>query len=254
MVSPPPVALPLARPPLPPPPQSSTIPPLPQKAPTRPPHTSILCSPAQPKNIPLNTVALESICNLMVTVDTPQNLHPWNSGNGVKFTSIAIFHRDPSVNPGVNMYRGLKKVFEMLLHTDPRSDILPLYADEAGVAIARITTITAYPADVLGLGNYVQISNPYTLSKIVGKDGEGNPRPQRPTYVYMRISTNLLFSHVVGLIQPTLNQIEVNLKEKEMPYLDTKTRYAFVGTTNDWCSDALQAIHVNELIAHIEVL
>ena len=190
----------------------------------------------------------------MATVDIPWNLCPRSSGNGVTIASIAIFHRDSSVDLGLNVYKCLKQVFELLLCANPRSTVLPLYADEAGVAIARITTITAYPADVLGLGNYVQISNPYTLSKIVGKDGEGNPCPQRPTYVYMRISTNLLFSHVVGLIQPTLNQIEVNLKEKEMPYLDTKTRYAFVGTTNDWCSDALQAIHVNELIAHIEVL
>ena len=115
-------------------------------------------------------------------------------------------------------------------------------------------TITAYPVDVLGLGNYVQISNPYTLSKVVGKDGERNPRLQRPTYVHMRVSMNLLFSHVVGMIQPNLNQINANLKGKELPYLDTKTRYVSVGTTNDWCSDALQAILVKELTAHVEVL
>ncbi len=89
--------------------------------------------------------------------------------------------------------------------------------------INPILTVSGYPTDVLGLGNYVQISNPYTLSKMVGKDAEGNLKTQRPTYVFMRISTNLLFSHVVGLIQPNLNQINVNVKEKEMPYLDTKT-------------------------------
>jgi hypothetical protein len=36
----------------------------------------------------------------------------------------------------------------------------------------------------------------------------------------MRISRDLIFSHVVGVIQPNLNQINVNVKEKEMPYLD----------------------------------
>jgi hypothetical protein len=74
---------------------------------------------------------------------------------------------------------------------------------------------------------------------------------QRPTYVYMRILTDLLFSHAVGLIQPNLNQINVNAKEEEMLYLDTKTRYAFVGTTNDWCSVALQEILTKELTKHV---
>ncbi len=149
------------------------------------------------------------------------------------------------------MYECLKKVFELLLRADPRATVLPLYADKAGVTIPPITTVAAYPTDVLGLGNYTQISNPYTLSKVVGKDAEGNKKLQRPTYVYMRISTDLLFLHVVGLIQPNLNQINVNVNGKEMPYLDTKTRYAIVGTTNYWCSVALQEILTKELTKNI---
>jgi hypothetical protein len=70
----------------------------------------------------------------------------------------------------------------------------------------------------------------------VGKNAEENQKLQQPTYVYTRISTDLLFLHVVGLIQPDLNQINVNVKEKQMPYFDTKTRYAIVGATNDWWS------------------
>ncbi len=115
----------------------------------------------------------------------------------------------------------------------------------------QFTTVAAYPTYVLGLDNYAQISNPYTLSKVVGKDAEGNQKLQWPTYVYMRIITDLLFWHVVGLIQPNLNQINLNVKEKEMPYLDTKTRYAIVGTTNDWCSFALQEILIKKLTKHI---
>ncbi len=136
------------------------------------------------------------------------------------------------------MYECLKKVFELLLWADLRPTVLLLCANEAGVTIALITTIPAYPMDVLGLDNYAQISNVYTLSKVVGKDAKGNQKLQRPTYVYMRISMDLLFSHVVGLIQLNLNQINVNVKGKEMPYLDTMTRYAIVGMTNDWCSVA----------------
>ena len=150
----------------------------------------------------------------MATVDIPWNLCPRSSGNGVTIASIAIFHRDSSVDLGLNVYKCLKQVFELLLCTNPRSTVLPLYADEAGATILLITTVTCYLTDILGLANRAQISNPYTLSKVVGKDAEGNLWLQRPAYVYMRITTDLLFSNVVGLIQPNLNQIDVNVKVK----------------------------------------
>jgi hypothetical protein len=210
------------------------------------PGASILRSPAYPQQIPLKTRALVAMQTPLATVDIPHNLKPRSSGNRITFASIAIFHRDSLVDPGVNVYECLK-VFELLLRADPRATVLPLYANEAGVRIAPIITDAAYPTDVLGLSNYAQISNPYTLSKVVEKDAEGNQKPQWPTYVYMRIATDLLFLHVVDLIQPNLNQINVNVKEKKMPYLDTKTRYAIVGTTNGWCSVALQEILIKEL-------
>ena len=150
----------------------------------------------------------------MATVDIPWNLCPRSSGNGVTNASIAIFHRDSSVDLGLNVYKCLKQVFELLLCANPRSTVLPLYADEAGATILLITTVTCYLTDILGLANHAQISNPYTLSKVVGKDAEGNLWLQRPAYVYMRITTDLLFSNVVGLIQPNLNQIDVNVKVK----------------------------------------
>ena len=57
--------------------------------------------------------------------------------------------------------------------------------------------------------------------------------------------------HLVGLIQPSLNSLNVSLKEKEMPYLDTKTRFAFVGTTNDWCPAAPLEVLKKALKKHI---
>jgi hypothetical protein len=190
----------------------------------------------------------------MALVEILCNLRPRSSGNGVTFASIAIFHKDPMVDPGFNVYDCLKNVFELLLRADPRTTILPLYADEAGVTINPISMVSGYPTDVLGLGNYAQISNPYTLSKMVGKDAEGNLKTQCQMYVFMRILTNLLFSHVVGLIQPNLNQINANVKEKETPYLNMKMQYAIVGTTNDWCSSALQVVLTKELTQHIAQL
>jgi hypothetical protein len=49
--------------------------------------------------------------------------------------------------------------------------------------------VAGHPTDVLGLGNYVQISNLYTLSKVVGKDAEGNQKLQWLTYVHTRQQT-----------------------------------------------------------------
>ena len=91
-------------------------------------------------------------------MDIPCNMRPWSSGNGVTFTftSITIFRRDFMVNPRVNVYNCLKKVFELILHADPRRTNLPLYADKAGMIIVPITTIAGYPSDILGLGNYDQ--------------------------------------------------------------------------------------------------
>jgi hypothetical protein len=218
------------------------------------PGSSILHAPVQPRHILLNTKAFEAIQTPTALVETPRNLRPWSSGNGVTFASIAIFHKDPMVDPSINVYDCLKNVFELLLHADPQTTILTLYADKAGVMINPILTVSGYPTDVLGLGNYAQIINPYTLSKMVGKDTEGNQKTQRLTYVFMRILKNLLFSHAVGPIQPNLNQINVNVKENEMPYLDTKTQYAIVGTTNDWYSSALQVILTKELTQYIAQL
>jgi hypothetical protein len=117
------------------------------------------------------------------TVNIPHNLRPQSSGNRIMFASIAIFHRDALVYPGANLYECLKKVLELLLRADPRATVLMLYAAEAGGMITLIITIAAYPTDVLRLGNYAQISKPYTLSKVVGKDTEGNQNLQWPTYV-----------------------------------------------------------------------
>jgi hypothetical protein len=61
------------------------------------------------------------------------------------------------------------------------------------------------PLDILGLANYTQVSNVYTLSPAFGKDSDGNEKLQRPTWVFLRVKTTYLFSHIVGLIQPSLN-------------------------------------------------
>jgi hypothetical protein len=80
---------------------------------------------------------------LLAAVDISCNLRPQSSGNGITIVSIAIFHRDALVDPGINVYECLMKVFELLLQADPRATVLPLYTDKAGVTIAPITTVAA---------------------------------------------------------------------------------------------------------------
>jgi hypothetical protein len=113
------------------------------------PSSSILHALAQPRHIPLNTKALEAIQTLTALMETPRNLRPQSSGNGVTFASIAIFHKDPMVDHSINVYDCLKNVFELLLHADPQTTILPLYADKARVTINLILMVSGYPTDVL---------------------------------------------------------------------------------------------------------
>ena len=104
----------------------------------------------------------------------------------------------------------------------------------------------------MGLGNHVQISNVYTLSPTFGTDEAGNNKLQCPTWIFFRVKTTYQFAHLVGLIQLNLNHINVILKEKDMPYLDTKTRLAIVGTTNEWCPAALNQVLEDALDKHIK--
>jgi hypothetical protein len=103
----------------------------------------------------------------------------------------------------------------------------------------------------MGLANYAQVSNAYTLSSVFGKDVDNNNKLQRPTCVFLRVKTTYLSSHFAGLIQPGLNLLNISLKEKEMPYLYTKTQFAIVGTTYKWCPLTLQQKLQKALKMHI---
>ena len=81
----------------------------------------------------------------------------------------------------------------------------------------------ALPLDMIGLGNYVQIGNAYTMSPAFGTDDDGNPRVQRPTYVVFWVYTKYDFDHVIGLIQSSLYEMNIIVKIKDMPSLNTRT-------------------------------
>jgi hypothetical protein len=105
---------------------------------------------------------------------------------------------------------------------------------------------------MIGLGNYVQIGNAYTMSPIFGTDDDGNPRVQRPTYVVLRVYTKYDFDHVIGLIQSYLHEINIIVKIKDMPSLNTRTRMAIIRTTSEWCPVSLHEALSKALTKHAE--
>jgi hypothetical protein len=203
--------------------------------------------------IPLNTKAFEAIRNTQEVL-VFQNTHPKSTGAVVTFVSITICHKVHGANPGATVYSSIKWSFELLLKADPSTSIQALYEDKNGPTLltAPIEAMRDLPLDVMGLFNYVQVSNAYTLSPAFGKDGEGNNKLQYPTWVFLRVKIKYPFSHLVGLIQHSLNILNVSMREKEMLYLDMKMLFALVGTTNEWCPVALQHTIKEALGKHLE--
>jgi hypothetical protein len=83
---------------------------------------------------------------------------------------------------------------------------------------------------------------------------EGNLKLQRPTYVVLRVTTKYAFDHIVDLIQSYLTEMNMFVKEKEMPSLNTRTRLAIIGMTANWCLVSLWKILHKDLECHVENL
>jgi hypothetical protein len=182
-----------------------------------------------------------------------RNARPWSTGNGIIMVLMTVFHKEHGVDWGSNVYKCLGEMYYLLLRVDPTTFIPALYEDAYGLSSdSSFTSLENFLPDTMGLGNYVQISNVYTLSPTFGMDEVGNNKLQRPTWIFFRVKTMYQFAHLVGLIQSNLNHINVVLKEKDVPYLDTKTRLAIVGTTNEWCRAALKQVLEDAFDKHIE--
>ncbi len=120
--------------------------------------------------------------------------------------------------------------------------INPLYneEEEGGHKFVPITEPTLFPSNMLGLHNHIQICNLYTMSPANGNNDEGNPKLQHPIYGVLWVTTKYAFDHIVGLIQSYLTEMNMFVKEKEMPSLNTRARLAIIGTTTDWCPVSLR--------------
>jgi hypothetical protein len=202
--------------------------------------------------IPINQHALSAIRDPALKV-VFHNAHPRSTGDGITMVSMTVYHKEHGVDPGSNVYRYLWETDSLLLRVDPTTVIPALYEDACGPSSdSSITSLENFPPDTMGIGNQVQISNVYTLSPTFGTDEVGNNKLQRPVWIFFRVKTTYQFAHLVGLIQSNLNHFNVVLKEKDMPYLDTKTRLAIVLTTNKWCPAALKQVLEDALDKHIK--
>jgi hypothetical protein len=92
---------------------------------------------------------------------------------------------------------------------------------------------------MLGLHNHIQICNLYTMSPADGNNDERSPKLQCPTYVVLRVTMKYAFDHIVCLIQSYLIEMNMFVKEKEMPSLNTRICLAIIGMTADWCRVSL---------------
>jgi len=183
-----------------------------------------------------------------------RNVRPRSKGTGQTFVSMTVIHKKQGVAPSVRVYECIKGLYTLLHKADPSVRLNPLYEveEDDAVKFLPIGDPSALPLDVIGLGNYVQIGNAYTMSPAFGTNNDGNPRVQRPTYVVLRVYTKYDFDHVIGLIQSSLYEMNVIVKIKNMPSLNTRTQMAIVGTTSEWCSVSLHEALSKALTKHAE--
>jgi hypothetical protein len=72
--------------------------------------------------------------------------------------------------------------------------------------------------------------------------------------VVLQATTKYTFDHIVGLIQSYLTEMNMFVKEKEMPCLNTRTCLAIIGMTANWCPVFLRKTLHKDLECHIENL
>ncbi len=139
---------------------------------------------------------------------------------------------------------------------DPTATINPLYDEEEEDShkFVPITEPSLFPSNMLGLHNHIQICNSYTMSLANGNDDEENSKLQCPTYVVLRVTTKYAFDHIVDLNQSYLTEMNMFVKEKEMPSLNTRTRLAIIGMTANWCLVSLWKTLHKDLEHHVENL
>jgi hypothetical protein len=167
--------------------------------------------------------------------------------------SMRVNHRNQGESPSTKVYECIQIIYEYLHKADPMATINPLYnkEEEEGHKFVTITEPTSFSFNMLGLHYHILICNSYTMSPANGNDDEGKPKLQRPMYVVLRVTTKYAFDHIVGLIQSYLTKMNMFVKKKEMPSLNTRTCLAIIGMTADWCPVSLRKTLHKDLERHV---
>jgi hypothetical protein len=220
------------------------------------PFQSLMVFPRISWYIPINEAHLAFINSDLDAIKGIKNTCPCSGGNGETFVSVMVNHRNQGEFLSIKVCECIQKFYEYLHKADPTATInfLCNEEEEDSYKFVPITEPSTFPSDMLGLCNYIQICNLYTTSPANGNNDEGNPKFQHPTYVVIRVATKYTIDHIVGLIQLYLTEMNMFVKEKEMPSLNTRTRLAIIGTTANWCPVSLRKTLHKDLGRHVENL
>ncbi len=154
-----------------------------------------MVTPRISQHTPINEAHLEYINSNWDTIKGIKNTRPRSGGNGETFVSMMVNHRNQGKSPSTKVYGCIQKFYEYLHRADPMATINPLCNDEEEDAHKFVPTDDpcAFPSNMLGLHNHIQISNLYTMSPANSrKDDEGNPMLQHLTYVVLQVTTTPL--------------------------------------------------------------
>jgi hypothetical protein len=153
---------------------------------------SSMVTPKVTRTIPIDLAHLNYINTEEVPCQGIRNVRPRSKGTGETFVSTTVIHKKQGVAPSVRVYECIKGLYTLLHKADPSVRLNPLYevGEDDAVKFLPIGDPSALPLDMIGLGNYVQIGNAYTMSPAFGTDDDGNPRVQRPTYVVFGSTQN----------------------------------------------------------------
>ncbi len=85
---------------------------------------------------------------------------------------MTVNHRNQGESPSTKVYECIQKFYKYLHKAVPMAIINPLYDKEEEDAhkFAPTTNPTAFPSNMLGLHNHIQICNLYTMSPANGNN------------------------------------------------------------------------------------
>jgi hypothetical protein len=172
---------------------------------------------------------------------------------GKPFVSMTVNHRNQGESPSTKVYECIQKFYDYLHKADPTATITRCTMKRKRMATSLSQLLNPPPSLLIYLASTITYRSATRTPRVwqTGTMTRGTPSP---TYVVLWVTTKYAFDHLNGLIQSYLTKMNMFLKEKEMPSLNTRTCLAIIGTTADWCPISLQKTLHKDLELHLENL